>query len=63
MLIQQLFANQNNNNQRQNQINQINEQRNQINQQRNQINQQRNRFYQVYVPSDPPAVTQGSHLS
>merc|ERR1719295_1515165 len=50
MLIQQLFANQNNN-QRQNQINQINEQRNQINnQQRNQINQQRNRFYQLERP-------------
>merc|ERR1711923_648511 len=42
MLIQQLFANQNNN-QRQNQINQINEQR-------NQINQQRNRFYQLERP-------------
>merc|ERR1712117_525709 len=50
MLIQQLFANQNNN-QRQNQINQINEQRNQINnQQRNQINQPRNRFYQLERP-------------
>merc|ERR1712027_3253 len=50
MLIQQLFANQNNN-QRQNQINQISEQRNQINnQQRNQINQQRNRFYQLERP-------------
>merc|ERR1711923_317976 len=50
MLIQQLFANQNNN-QRQNQINQINEQRNQINnQQRNQISQQRNRFYQLERP-------------
>jgi len=45
MLIQQLFANQNNN-QRQNQINQIN----QINDQRNQINQQRNRFYQLERP-------------